>query len=41
MQRRLSLVDGLEYVFGIGIKIDDSIERLRERRTRLKHLIAA
>jgi hypothetical protein len=31
MRRRLSLVDGLEYVFGIGIKIDDSIKRLERR----------
>jgi hypothetical protein len=30
MRRRSSLVDGFEYVFGIGIKIDDSIDKLRE-----------
>jgi hypothetical protein len=41
MRRRLSLVDGFEYVFGIGIKIDDSINKLRGKRTRVKHLIAA
>ena len=41
MRRRSSLVDGFEYVFGVGIKIDDSIDKLKEKRTRVKYLIAA
>jgi hypothetical protein len=28
MRRRLSLVDGFEYIFGIGIKINDSINKV-------------